>query len=157
MERFLNRVATFFNWIAIVALLLMFLIITLDILSSKILNRPITATVDIMSLLAAIVAAFSLSMTIIAGRHIEVEFIVAKMPADIRKIFNITSNLLAMSFFILIVWRSFVYARDLQVLGEATLTQHIPVAPFVYGIGIACIPGILIYAHRTYCYVKGVR
>ncbi len=157
MERFLDKISRFFNWIAIIALLLMFGVVSVDILSSKILNRPITAAVDFMSLLATVVAAFSLSQTILAGRHIEVEFIVTKMPVVLRKVLNVTSSLFSMCFFVLIVWKSFAYARNLQALGEATLTQHIPVAPFVYGIGIACIPAIFIYAIRVYKDTKKVR
>ena len=54
----------------------------MDILSAKILNRPIvTPRVDVASLLAAVVASFSVSRTILAGRHIEVEFIVARVAA----------------------------------------------------------------------------
>ena len=156
MERLFNKLIGFFNWIAIIALLLMFAAITLDILSSKIINRPITATVDIMSLLATCVASFSLAETIKAGRHIEVDFIISRMPFAVRKVLNVVSRLLSMCFFILIAWRSFVYARNLQILKEATLTQHIPVAPFVYGIAIACIPAIFIYAVYAYRSMKEV-
>ncbi|HOP85266.1 MAG TPA: TRAP transporter small permease [Syntrophorhabdaceae bacterium] len=157
MERLFNKITGFFNWIAVIALLLMFATITLDILSSKIINRPITATVDIMSLLATCVASFSLAETIKAGRHIEVDFIISRMPFKIRKILNVVSRLLSMGFFMLIVWRSLVYARNLQVLKEATLTQHIPVAPFVYGIAVACIPAIFIYLVDAYRSIREVK
>jgi len=157
VDRLLDKISGFFNWIAVIALLLMFAVVSLDILSSKIFNRPITAAVDFMSLLATIVAAFSLSQTIQVGRHIEVEFIVTKLPGTLRKVFNVISSLFSMCFFILVVWKSFAYARNLQTLGEATLTQHIPVAPFVYGLGVACVPAIFIYALRAYRYTKEVR
>lgn len=157
MYRVLDKISQFFNWIAMIALFLMFGVVSVDILSSKIFNKPITAAVDFMSLLAAIVASFSLAQTIKANRHIEVEFIVTKLPIRLRKFFNVISSLFSMCFFILVAWKSFVYARNLHVLGEATLTQHIPIAPFVYGMGVACIPAILIYALKAIKDTKEVR
>lgn len=157
MAKFLKAVATWFNWVALAALLAMFAVITIDILSSKLLNRPITATVDIASLLAAILAGFAVSQTILAGRHIEVEFVVACLPKTARKVFNVFASVLSFLFFLLLVWRCFVYARDLQVLGEASLTQHIPIAPVVYGIGIAFVPAVVIYAVQVYRDMREVR
>ena len=146
VDRLLNRVANGFNWVALISLLIMLSVITIDILSSKLLNRPLTATVDIASLLATVVAAFAVSQTILAGRHIEVEFIVLRLPQRIRRGFNVFASFLSFLFFLLLVWRCLVYAYDLQVLGEASLTQHIPIAPFAYGIAVACIPAVIIYA-----------
>lgn len=156
-ELFNNRVGVYLNWIAVAALLIMFLLIVADILSSKILNKPFVQTVDLMSVLATVVIAFSLSQTIIAKRHIEVEFIVTRMPLIPRKTCNFISSCLSMCFFGMVVWRSFVYAYHLQTVGEATLTAHIPVAPFAYGIGIGCIPAVFIYAFNAYRDIREVR
>jgi TRAP-type C4-dicarboxylate transport system permease small subunit len=150
VDRVLKRVGNWFNWVAVLALLAMFGMITIDILSSKILNRPITATVDIASLLAAILAAFAVSETILAGRHIEVEFIVGSLPPRIRRGFNVFASTLSFLFFALLVWRCFAYAGDLWVSGEASLTQHIPLAPIVYGIGFAFVPAVVIYAVQVW-------
>jgi TRAP-type C4-dicarboxylate transport system permease small subunit len=157
VERVVKRVGNWFNWVAVGALLAMFGVITIDILSSKILNRPITATVDIASLLAAILAAFAVSETILAGRHIEVEFIVTSLPPRVRRGFNVFASTLSLLFFLLLVWRCFVYASDLRVSGEASLTQHIPLAPIVYGIGIAFVPAVLIYAVQVWKDMREIR
>lgn len=146
-----------FNWVALVALLLMFGTVSVDILSSKVLNRPIVASVDYASLLATLVAAFSASQTILLGRHIEVEFVVTRLPIPLRKFLNFISSLLSSAFFLLISVRSVGYARHLYAVREATLTAHIPVYPFVIGMAIACIPPILIYALRAYRDLKEVR
>jgi TRAP-type transport system small permease protein len=156
-ELFNNRVGIYLNWIAVAALLIMFILIVADILSSKFFNKPFVETVDMMSVLATVVIAFSLSVTIIAKRHIEVDFVVIRLPGVLRKACNFISSCFSMCFFCLIVWRSFVYALDLQAVGESTLTAHIPVAPFVYGIGIGCIPAVFIYAFTAYRDIKEVR
>lgn len=153
----LEKISGWFNWVAVKALLLMFAIMVVDILSSKILNQPITATVDVVSLLALVVASFSVSWTILAHRHIEVEFIVSMFPRGARKIFNTIASFLSLAFFLLIVWRSFIYGYSLQETGERSLTQHIPMAPFAYAIAIACIPAVLIYAFQTYRDTKEMR
>lgn len=157
MNKGIESVALWFNRVAIGALLGMFALLVLDILSSKILNRPIIATVDVTSLLALIVASFSVSRTIMARRHIEVEFVVTNLPRGARKIFNVLSSFLSLTFFCLIVWRSSIYAYSLQKTGERSLTQHIPLAPFAYGLAIACIPAVLFYAYQVYRDTKEVR
>lgn len=155
-ERF-ERIAVWFNWVAVGALLAMFALLVLDILSSKLLNRPIVATVDVASLLALVVASFSVSRTILAGRHIEVQFVVEKLPRGTRKTFNALSSFLSLAFFCLIVWRSVVYAYSLQKTGESSLTQHIPLAPFAYSLAVACVPALFIFAYQVYRDTKEVR
>jgi TRAP-type C4-dicarboxylate transport system permease small subunit len=157
MEKVLDRIAGSFNLVAVAALLLMFAVMVADILSAKILNRPITATVDVASVLALSAAAFSVSRTILAKRHIEVEFFVVMFPPGVRKVFNTLASLLTLVFFILIVWRSFMYGLSLQQTGESSLTTHIPMSPFAYGIAIACVPAVLIYACQAYRDMKEVR
>ena len=156
-EKGFEKTAYWFNLIAVGALLLMFAIMVVDILSAKILNRPIVATVDVASILAVVVASFSVSRTILSGRHIEVEFIVTLFPRGVRKVFNTIASFLSLAFFLLIVWRSIMYANSLVETGESSLTAHIPMAPFAYGIAIACIPAVLIYAYQVYRDSKEVR
>jgi TRAP-type transport system small permease protein len=157
LEVGLEKIAGWFNWIAIVSLFGMFAIMVSDILSSKLFNRPVIATVDIASLLAVVVASFSVSRTILAGRHIEVEFVVTTLPRGARKVLNALSSFLSLAFFLLIVWRTLIYALHLQRTGESSLTQHIPMAPFAYGMAIACIPAVMIYVYKTYSDTKKVR
>ncbi|MEO0278526.1 MAG: TRAP transporter small permease [candidate division WOR-3 bacterium] len=156
MKSLLARISALFNWLAVIALLLMFAIVSADILSSKIFGRPITGAVDYVSLLAVIVASFSVSQTILAGRHIEVEFIVIRLPIPMRKAFNLLSSLLSAGFFALVALKSLSYARHVQLMREATLTERIPIAPFVYAMAVACIPAIFIYALRAYKDTKEV-
>lgn len=156
-DKFLERLASWFNWVAVAALLLMFGVMVMDILSAKILNRSITSTVDIASLLAVLVASFSVSKTILAGRHIEVEFVVSRLPDRLRKGFNAVSSLLVLLFFLLIIWRSFAYGVHLWKVGESSLTAHIPMAPFVFLTAVACLPAVFAYAVRAYRDTKEVR
>mgnify|MGYP001769555395 CR=1 FL=1 len=157
MKKGFEKISGWFNLIAVGALLLMFAIMVVDILSSKILNRPIVATVDVVSFLALLVASFSVSKTILAGRHIEVEFIVTLLPRGMRKFFNVFASFLSFAFFLLIIWRSIMYANSLVETGESSLTAHIPLAPLAYGSAVACIPAVLVYAYQTYRDLKEVR
>lgn len=156
-KRGFEQICEWFNYVAVGALLLMFAVMVLDILSSKIFNRPIVATVDVASFLAVVVASFSVSKTILAGRHIEVEFVVALFPPGVRKVFNTFASFLSLAFFLLIVWRSVAYANSLVKTGESSLTAHIPMAPLAYGIALGCAPAVLIYAYQTYRDIKEVR
>jgi TRAP-type C4-dicarboxylate transport system permease small subunit len=74
-----------------------------------------------------------------------------------RKTFNTFASFLSLVFFLLIVWRSIMYANSLVKTGESSLTAHIPMAPFAYSIAVACLPAVLIYAYQTYRDAKEVR
>lgn len=144
----LTAASASFSWVAIAALFLMLVVVAVDILSSKIFNRPVTAAVDVASVAAICVIAFALPQTVLAGRHIEVEFVVARLPKRLRQACNAFSSLLSLGFFALLAWRLYVYAQELSASNEVTLTQHIPLAPLAYAVAIVCVPAAAMYARQ---------
>jgi len=47
-------------------------------------------------------------------------------------------------------------ARDMQVLGDSSLTVKIPLSPFGYALAIAFVPMLLILLIKFYYIIKGV-
>ncbi|MBW1945793.1 MAG: TRAP transporter small permease subunit, partial [Deltaproteobacteria bacterium] len=88
------------------------------------------------------------SITLIVGRHIQVEFFVLLLPKRLQVIIDCIVHLFGFALFSLIVWRLFVFGYSFQTGGEETATAQIPLFPFVYFAAVACIPVCLVFLHH---------
>ncbi|MDD4230756.1 MAG: TRAP transporter small permease [Dehalococcoidales bacterium] len=129
-----------FNWVAGAGLVIMLALTVADVIAIKIFSSPIPGAIELVSFLGVVVVAFALGYTQQLKGHIQVEFFVTRLPEKIRDIFGVLVSLIGITLFALLAWRSFEYARVLQLAGEVSMTQRIPFYPFVYAIGVCCIP-----------------
>ena len=140
LELLAEKIGALFNGVAIAALSAMLLVVAADIVGVKILNRPFPGAMDVLSLLGVLIIGFSTARTYAKGRHIKVTFISLLLPPRIRKVVRLLSIVLCLVLFVVAIWRLLLYGWDLQTYGESSMTVNIPLAPFVYSLGIAFIP-----------------
>lgn len=145
-----------FNWVALCGLTVMLGLVTVDIVGAKVFKLPVPGAMDFTSLLGLVVIAFAVAQTQLLGRHITINFLTIRLPKRIRIIIRSISTLLCILFFAVIIWRSFMNARDMHILGDASLTVKMPLWPFGYGLAIAFVPMLLILLIKFYYIVKGV-
>jgi TRAP-type C4-dicarboxylate transport system permease small subunit len=155
-ERFTTRLSQWFNWIALAGLTVMLVLVTVDIVGAKVFRQPVPGAMDLTSLLGLVVIAFAVAQTQLMGRHITVNCLTLRLPKHMRIIVRSISTLFCTLFFAVVIWRAFMHARDMHVLGDASLTVEIPLAPFAYGLAIAFVPMLLILLIKFYYIVKGV-
>lgn len=148
--------SNWFNWAALAGLTVMLGLITVDIVGAKIFKQPIPGAMDLTSLLGLVVIAFSVAQTQIMNRHITVDFLTLRLPKYLRMLVRSISTLLCILLIAVIIWRAFLHAHDMHVLGDASLTVKIPLAPFGYGLAVAFIPMLLILLIKFYYIIKGV-
>ncbi len=148
--------SNWFNWAALAGLTVMLGLITVDIVGAKIFKQPIPGAMDLTSLLGLVVIAFSVAQTQIMNRHITVDFLTLRLPKHLRMLVRSISTLLCILLIAVIIWRAFLHAHDMHVLGDASLTVKIPLAPFGYGLAVAFIPMLLILLIKFYYIIKGV-
>lgn len=144
IERYLNKIESWFSGLALAALTGMLVIVATDIIGSKVFSTPVPGAMDLVSLLGVLVIGFAMPQSYAKGRHIKIEFVTNLMAPGPRKVIRNVSLILCQVFFALIVWRMFLYAHDLWVHGEKSLTVKISVFPFVYALSIAFIPLLII-------------
>lgn len=154
-EKLTASVSAVFNWVALAALSLMLVVVAADILGAKLLGRPFPGAMDLISLLLLIIIGFSTAETYAKGRHIKVTFVSFLLPSRLRKGVRLLSTSLCMILFLIMIWRLLLYARDLQVYGESSMTVNFPLAPFAYALGIAFIPVGMVVLVQLYKLVKG--
>jgi TRAP-type C4-dicarboxylate transport system permease small subunit len=143
-EKFNHQISTWFEWIGLAAMLLMIAITCIDVVGAKIFHWRLFGAIDIVMLSQIVAIAFAASMALILGRHIQVEFIVARLPRRAQAVINSIIHLLGLGLFGLIIWRLFVFGYSLQTSGEMSATADIPYYPFAYSIAFASIPVCLV-------------
>ena len=73
-----------------------------------------------------------------AKGHIAVEFLVQKFSQRRQSLTGFFADFFSMILFVVVSWRSFLYAMELMRAGEVSLTTHFPIYPFVLGIALGC-------------------
>lgn len=144
LEKFAGSLSNWLNWIAGAGLVVMSVLVVADIIAAKSFKWPIPGGIEIVGFLGVIVVAFSIAQTQVLHRHIEVEFLVARLPKTPRKAIGSIVYLFGMVLFVVLAWKSYDFGRMLQASGEVSMTQEIPFYPFVYGIAFCCISVFLV-------------
>jgi TRAP-type C4-dicarboxylate transport system permease small subunit len=99
--------------------------------------KPIPGTYELVSFLGTVAAAFALAHTSIKGGHVSVSLMTRLLPERVRNTIRIITNSLALVFFGLLSWRSILYAEELRLCGEVSMTLQLPYYPFIYGVSFA--------------------
>jgi TRAP-type C4-dicarboxylate transport system permease small subunit len=144
-ETFNERISLGIEWVGLIGFLAIMVITTFDVIGSKVFLKPLFGALDIVMQAQLIAMSFAAAATLIAGRHVAVEFFVPLLPQPLQKIVTVFVNLLGLALFAILVWRLTEYAYALQIDNEVTPTARIPLYPFAYGAAFACIPVSLVY------------
>jgi TRAP-type C4-dicarboxylate transport system permease small subunit len=144
-EKFNHRLSGWFEWIGMAGLLAMMLVTAIDVTGAKLFNSPLLGAIDWVRVWQSVAIAFACAVTLIIGRHVRVEFIVARLPQRAQAVINSLINLLCLGLFALLIWRTSVLGYTLQVTGEVSATARIPRFIFAYGIALASIPVCLLF------------
>ena len=153
-ERFNRSVSGWAEWIGFGALFLMVVLTCVDVIGAKLFLTPVFGALDIMMLAQLIAISFAVSMALIMGRHVQVEFFVMLLPKLLQKIIDVIVNFLCLLLFVLIIWRLFSFGHHLQTGREESATARILLYPFVYAAAAACIPACLVYLQQL---LTGIR
>ena len=151
-ESGIRRLAEYMSLLAGAAIIIMMLLSTADVLLrlggplySKFrydflsFIQPIPGTYELVSFLGTVAAAFAIAHTSLKGGHVSVSLVTRLLPERIKTIVQIITNTLALVFFGLLTWRSVLYAQELKLYGEVSMTLQLPYYPFVYGVAFASL------------------
>ena len=136
LEKYVNTVSKWLYWIAGAGLIAMLVLTVADIIGIKLLAHPVPGGIEVTALLGVIVIGFAIAFVQVLHGHIQVDFIIMKLPPRARAVIDAFTTFLGIAFFVLLAWRSWDYARTMQVTGEVSMTQKIPFYPFIYGLAV---------------------
>jgi len=139
-EKFIHRFSEWFEWIGLAAILLMMVITCVDVVGAKVFHWRLFGAIDTVMLSQIVAIAFPASMVLILGRHIQVEFVIARLPNRAQAVTISIVLLLGLGLFSLIIWQLCVLGYTFQTSGEHSQSAYIPYYPFAYCIALASIP-----------------
>jgi len=143
-EKFNHRLSYWFEWIGLAGMLLMMAITCIDVVGAKVFHWRLFGAIDTVMLSQIVAIAFAASMALIVGRHIQVEFVIARLPRRAQAVIDSIVLLLGLGLFSLIIWQLCVLGYTFQTSGEHSQSAYIPYYPFAYCIALASIPVCLV-------------
>jgi TRAP-type C4-dicarboxylate transport system permease small subunit len=84
----------------------------------------------------AVVIGFALPFTSWIRGHVYMEFLIQRLPKQVRDRMNLFTRGIGIILFALIAYNLMVVGIDLQKSGEVSPTLRFPFYPVVYGVGI---------------------
>ncbi len=100
-------------------------------------RMPVPGTYELVCFFGAVAASFAMAYTCLEKGHVSVSIVVRLFPNRIQALIEAVTGILGLFFFSLIAWQCVVYANDLRITGEVSLTLEFPFYPFVYGVGFS--------------------
>jgi TRAP-type C4-dicarboxylate transport system permease small subunit len=143
-EKYNRRLSDWFEWIGLAAMLLMMFITCIDVVGAKIFHWRLFGAIDTVMLSQIVSIAFAASIVLIVGRHIQVDFLIDRLPNRTRAVIDSIVLLLQLGLFGLIIWQLCVLGYTFQISGEHSQSAYIPYYPFAYCIAFASIPVFLV-------------
>lgn len=135
-EKVTQNLTRVLYWFAGASIVAMMLLTCADVIL-RFFRRPIPGTYELVCFLGAIAVALAMAHTAAEKGHVSVSLVVRLLPRRIQSIVETITNLFGLTLFVLIAWRSVLYANTLRESGEVSLTLQLPFYPFVYGIGLS--------------------
>ncbi len=112
----------------------------IDVIGSKIFNRPLPGSTEMIGVIQVIAIAGGLAFSNIEGRHIRVEFLIDWLPKRYKAILDLFSSVLGLGFFAVAGWMTYRHGLNFFNSGTKTFLLGIPLYPFAFWIALCCIP-----------------
>ncbi|RJR50114.1 MAG: TRAP transporter small permease [Desulfobacteraceae bacterium] len=138
LEGIIRRLGSVFEYFALINLLMMVAITCIDVVGAKVFLKPVLGAIDLVMLNQLLAISFAGTVTLLLGRHVQVEFIVMLLPKRVSAVVESLVWILTLCFFVVVTWRLFVYGAETG--GEVSATARIPLSPFAYAAGVSFIP-----------------
>ena len=142
------------SWIMLVLLMILG---TADVLGRYFLNRPITGTREISSILMVGIVVFSWAYVQSEKGHLTIDFVVFQLPPLVQVIMEIIVAFISLGIFGTITWQSAKIAIRYWEMGYQVPTIQIPLAPFqlfvTFGAFILCLE----YIYEIICIFPKLR
>lgn len=124
----LNSISQLLGKISGIAILIMVILVTFNVLTRKLMNWSIPGFYEILGLIGAILYSFGIVYAAIKGEHIMMDLVFNRLPVRIKRVCTFFVRLTILAFCILFTYAG--YTIVLTMLDERTFDVRIPVAPF---------------------------
>ena len=118
-----------------------------NIIMRNIIKMPILGTVEIVGLLTVTGLGLALANCEMIDFNIAMDIVTERLSRGKQRVISIVVYAISLCFWIIVVWRTFVYAATSFANGRVTPTASIPIYPFVFilGFNVFCLCAALAY------------
>ena len=155
MKKTFISLAAFIYWISGVAIVLMMLITCADVVL-RYFRRPIPGTYELVCFLGSVAVSFAMARTTLEKGHVAVNLLVRYLSTRVQSLISILTTMLAFILFAVLSWQGALFANDLRIAREVSLTLGLPFYPFVYGMSFSSATVCLILLVVLSEHLKGV-
>lgn len=108
-------------------------------------NRPLIGTYEIVAFSGAVVMGLVNPLTSWNKSHILTDFLILKFSERTRKVFQVSTRILAIWLFAMIGWNLIAYGMQLRNSLRVSATLAIPFYPIAYGLGVSAFIQCLVF------------
>lgn len=140
MERLLRYASGLLNWVAGVALVLMMLQISADVICRNVFNAPLPQTVEFVSFYYMVAVVFlPMAAVEFSGHHVSVGLLSARLGPRGRRVLQFIAMAAAFVYFALMAWQTGIVAIENYEIGEYSMgAVSLPVWPGRFTLPAGC-------------------
>ena len=147
VDKVVKKVSGMLNWIAGGAVTFMMLLTVMDVLM-RAGGRPLIGAYEVVSLLLAVVIAFGIPQVSLDRGHVNMDFLLERLPEKGRKVMNTLTRLGCLILFAFIGGNLFNVAARFRASGEVSATIQLPFYPIAYGVAVCCLLECCVFAYE---------
>lgn len=125
--------------VAAVALAIIAAVTFCDVIGRYVFNRPFTFTVELTEIAMALVVYFGVGLVTHEDAHISADVVTLRLSPRLRALFAVVTNLLALGFLALVVWRLWRHAGALFATGDTTQVWRLPLWPLAAAVAFGSL------------------
>lgn len=119
-----------------------------DVVARYFFNAPFTFTVEVTELAMGLIVYLSVGLVTHDNEHVSADVVTSRLSDRLRAAVGLVTNLLALAFLAVMVWRVWLRAADLLAKGDITQIWHIPIWPVAVAMAFGSVffvSGVLLY------------
>jgi len=134
-----GRVAMWLARVAACALAVIAAVTFGDVVGRYFFHAPFAFTVELTQMAMAVVVYFGVGLVTHEDAHISADVVTLRLPPRLRALFALVTNLVALAFLAVVVWRLWLQAEFLFAKGDTTMVWTLPLWPIAFAVAAGSV------------------
>ena len=144
-QAFIKKIFSVTDFLAGLCFFSVMALVLVNIITRKLFNLPIMGTYELVGLLTVTGIGLALARCELNDGNIAMSLFTDKMPQKVQSIIGVIIHLTSLVFWVVIVFRLFIYGVSSYKSGWVSSTSSIPISPFIFilGFNVLCLCVVL--------------
>ncbi|NMA65772.1 MAG: TRAP transporter small permease [Clostridiaceae bacterium] len=145
ISKYIEITSKMFNGVSCILIFATMVLVIINILLRALFKNPITGIYDILMMFSIVMISVALAYCHLTDGHVNITFIIDKLPQTIRKLIVAIIDLIGIALFGGIGGYILAYyVQAVRISGEATLATRTPLYPFYYILALGLLVLIIV-------------